>query len=72
MGSASDSLASLLEDRLGTLLVNLVDSAVGAFDRWTNVPLLQGVDVGLQSVANMVGVPLESTTDEFGVACHVG
>lgn len=72
VSSASDFLASLLEDGLLTLLVNLVDSAVRTLNRWANVPLLHGVDVRLEAVASMVGVSLQSAADEFGVGCHVG
>lgn len=68
VSSASNSSARLLEDRLRTLLVDLVNSAVGTFHRWPNVPFLQCMDVGLQSVAMVVGVPFQSPSYEFGIA----
>lgn len=72
VGSATHFLARLLEDGLGALLMNLIDSAVGALHRRPNVPFLQRVDVRLESIAGKVGVSLQSAANELGVARHFG
>lgn len=69
--SASDSLASLLENSLRALLVNLIDPTIGTFDRWTDVPFLKCMNVGFESVTLVVWVDLQRSTDEFSVTCHV-
>lgn len=70
VSSASDPLASLLEDGLRTLLVDLVHSAERSLDGRADVPLLHGMNVGLESIAGEVWVSLESTADKFSVAWH--
>lgn len=52
--------------------MDLLNHAVWTVDGRAEVPLLHGMDVGLNAIALVVRVPLQSAANEVEVACHVG